>query len=88
MENKIAFLKTCKGNNTTLVSLIIPQGSNIWLYDQRLTKEFSLTGNIKSKQTRDDVRDAIKSMKMSLKLFNSVPLTGLALFSGWHVWQE
>lgn len=85
MDSQLDFLESCHGNGTTLLTLLISAGSNLASSSQRLTSEYSLAGNIKSKQTRNSIQDAIKSAQSRLKGFKKTPDTGLALFAGYCV---
>ncbi len=80
-----AFIKELsqyKGRGTELVSVYIPQGYDLNKVINQLLQEQGTASNIKSKQTRDNVINALERMIQHLKLFNKTPENGLAVFSG------
>jgi peptide chain release factor subunit 1 len=58
-------LENCKGNGTSMVSLIIPPKDDINRSGKLLTQELSAANNIKSRITRQSVLTAITSTKES-----------------------
>ena len=80
---KMEEMKNKVGKGTTLVSLLISKGSNIWLVQKNLTKEYSLSNSVKSKETRKGVQDAIRSIQNRLKEMKKIPETGVGIYSGW-----
>jgi len=61
--NEVQELSNAKAtsNGTSLVTLFIPANSAMSLVSKKLTEELSTASNIKSRQVRNDVIDALKS---------------------------
>jgi peptide chain release factor subunit 1 len=62
-------LENCKGNGTSMVSLIIPPKDDINRSGKLLTQELSAANNIKSRITRQSVLTAITSTRESKNIF-------------------
>nr|AAT39326.1 eukaryotic release factor 1 [Paraurostyla weissei] len=75
-------LENCKGNGTSMVSLIIPPKDDINRSGKLLVQELSAANNIKSRITRQSVLTAITSTKEKLKLYRQTPQNGLCLYCG------
>ncbi len=82
LEELIALLEGIKGSHTQLVTVMIPAGFNINQVSKQLEAEKSTAANIKSKQTRSAVTDALDMIIRALKEFKNTPENGLALFAG------
>jgi peptide chain release factor subunit 1 len=61
---------------------MIPGGFNIHAVSKQLEAEASTAENIKSKQTRTAVIDAIDTIVREIKKYKQTPKNGLALFAG------
>lgn len=81
-EEQIEELESKRGQHTELVSVMIPAGFNIHAVTKQLEAESSTAENIKSKQTRTAVIDAIGTIVRALKSYKRTPENGLALFAG------
>lgn len=81
-EEQIEELESKRGQHTELVSVMIPAGFNIHAVTKQLEAESSTAENIKSKQTRTAVIDAISTIVRALKSYKKTPENGLALFAG------
>lgn len=75
-------LENCKGNGTSMVSLIIPPKDDINKAGKMLTGELSQAQNIKSRITKQSVITAITSTKEKLKLYKQTPNNGLCIYCG------
>jgi peptide chain release factor subunit 1 len=75
-------LEELEGRGTELVSVYIPPGKQIHEVMTDLRNEYGTAVNIKSKTTRKNVQDALTKVMERLKLFKSIPETGLAVFAG------
>ncbi|ELZ05178.1 peptide chain release factor aRF-1 [Natrialba aegyptia] len=76
-------LKDYDGSGTQLVTIYIPDDRQISDVVQHVTQEHSEAANIKSKQTRTAVQDALTSIKDRLRYFDTYPPeNGVVLFSG------
>ena len=82
LEEKIEELDSVRGRHTELVTVLIPQGQNINVVQKQLEGEKSTASNIKSKQTRSNVIDALDMIIRELKTFKKTPENGLALYAG------
>lgn len=65
-----------------MISLYMPQNQQIWLVAQKLTDELGAASNIKSRENRQSVQSALRSILARLKLYRNVPDNGLVIFSG------
>jgi peptide chain release factor subunit 1 len=75
-------LQDHSGSGTQLVSIYVPPDMLISDVVAHVTQEHSEASNIKSKQTRTNVQDALSSIKARLKYYDSPPDRGMVLFSG------
>jgi peptide chain release factor subunit 1 len=76
-------LKEYTGSGTQLVSIYVPPDMMISDVVAHVTQEYSEASNIKSKQTRTNVQDALSSIKARLKYYDTKPPDrGMVLFSG------
>ncbi len=75
-------LKNYEGSGTQLVSIYVPEDRQISDVVAHVTQEHSEASNIKSKQTRTNVQDALTSIKDRLKYYKEPPENGMVLFSG------
>ena len=82
MKKLIQKLKDCRGNGTSMISLIIPPNTQVCQINKLLTDEYGTATNIKSRVNRLSVLDAITSTQQRLKLYNRIPANGLLLFCG------
>ena len=76
-------LKDYEGSGTQLVTIYIPPDKQISDVVAHVTQEHSEASNIKSKQTRTNVQDALTSIKDRLRYYDTFPPeNGLVIFSG------
>ena len=76
-------LQNYEGSGTQLVSIYVPEDRQISDVVAHVTQEHSEASNIKSKQTRTAVQDALTSLKDRLRYYDTFPPeNGLVLFSG------
>ncbi len=76
-------LKEYEGSGTQLVTIYVPPDKQISDVVAHVTQEHSEAANIKSKQTRTNVQDALSSIKARLRYYDTYPPeNGLVLFSG------
>ncbi|MFH2106233.1 MAG: peptide chain release factor aRF-1 [Candidatus Micrarchaeota archaeon] len=87
-EKEYGFRKALKrlskfqGSGTQLISVYIPAGSQIHEMSNKLREEMSQASNIKSKQTKTNVIDALERIIHHLKVYKKPPENGIAIFSG------
>lgn len=75
-------IEKLEGRGTELVTVYIPPNKQIHDVMQDLRTEYGTAVNIKSKTTKKNVQDALTKAMEKLKLFKTVPPTGLAIFAG------
>jgi peptide chain release factor subunit 1 len=76
-------LQEYEGSGTQLVTIYIPEDRQVSDVVQHVTQEHSEAANIKSKQTRTNVQDALTSIKDRLRYYDTYPPeNGLVIFSG------
>jgi len=82
LKHLVKSLNKLDGSGTSMVTLIIPPSSNIPQNAKLLSDELGTASNIKSRVNRLSVESSIVSAQQKLKLYNSVPKNGLAVFCG------
>ncbi|MEM2956329.1 MAG: peptide chain release factor aRF-1 [Candidatus Pacearchaeota archaeon] len=82
IERLIEELESYRGRHTELITVYIPADYNINLAIKQIDTEKSTAVNIKSKNTRKSVLDALERITRQLKLYKETPKNGLAIFSG------
>jgi len=82
LKKSLKTLSSKEGRGTELVSLYVPPGRQISEVLAMLRDEYGTASNIKSSTTRKNVQDAIVKVQQRLKLFKTVPDTGLVIFCG------
>ncbi|MGM0398223.1 MAG: peptide chain release factor aRF-1 [Halobacteriota archaeon] len=75
-------LQERRGSGTQLVTIYVPPDKQISDVVAHVTQEHSEAANIKSKDTRTNVQDALSSIKARLKYYDNPPENGMVLFSG------
>ncbi len=76
-------LREYEGSGTQLVTIYIPEDRQISSVVEHVTQEHSEASNIKSKQTRTAVQDALTSIKDRLRYYDTYPPdNGMVIFSG------
>lgn len=71
-----------RGSGTQLVSIYVSPDMQISDVAEHVRQEKSEASNIKSKDTRTNVQDALASIDARLKYYDSPPENGLVFFSG------
>jgi len=82
LEELVRLLEGIRGRHTELVTVLIPAGANIYQIADQIAAERSTADNIKSKQTRTAVTNALDMISRKLKEFKQTPKNGLAIFCG------
>jgi len=82
LKHFIKQLENYRGRGTELVTVYVPAGYELVRIIQQLQDEQSTAENIKSKQTRTNVIDALERMIVHLRQVGKTPTNGLAAFSG------
>ena len=82
-QKVIEELSDYDGSGTQLVTIYVPPDTRISDVVAHVTQEHSEASNIKSKDTRTNVQDALKSIKDRLRYYDTYPPdNGMVLFSG------
>ncbi|MFB6142968.1 MAG: peptide chain release factor aRF-1, partial [Halorientalis sp.] len=82
-QKVIEDLREYEGSGTQLVTIYIPEDRQISSVVEHVTQEHSEAANIKSKQTRTAVQDALTSIKDRLRYYDVYPPdNGMVIFSG------
>ena len=82
-QKVIEDLKEYEGSGTQLVTIYIPDDRQVSSVVEHVTQEHSEASNIKSKQTRTAVQDALTSIKDRLRYYDTYPPdNGMVIFSG------
>lgn len=82
LKRLLRSLERKRGRGTELISLYIPPGRQLPDVFENLKQEYGKASNIKSRTTRKNVQEAITKITQRLKLYHSVPPTGLVIFCG------
>ena len=82
LKKMVRTLKAFSGSGTQLISVYIPTGYPIHETGGKLREELSQASNIKSKQTRTNVTDALEKIIGYMKMFRQTPPNGIAIFAG------
>ena len=88
VKKLIKNLEAARGNGTSMISLIIPPGTQISQIAKMLSDEYGTASNIKSRVNRLSVLGAITSTQQRLKLYNKCPKNGLVMYCGTVVTDE
>lgn len=82
LKHFVKEIEDYRGRGTELVTVYVPAGYDMSSIINHLQQEQGTATNIKSKQTRTNVIDALERMIQHLKLFKETPPNGLCAFSG------
>jgi len=82
LERLIEELESYRGRHTELVTVYVPADYSLNMIAKQVETEKSTAVNIKSKNTRKAVMDALERITRQLRLYKGTPKNGLAVFSG------
>src|SRR3989344_1517465 len=82
LEEFVQELEKYKGRHTELISVYAPAGYNLINVSKQLDQEKSTAMNIKSKNNRKNVLDALERLTRHISLIKKAPENGIALFAG------
>lgn len=82
LKHFISHLKSIRGRHTELVSVYIPQGSELIKTIQQLEQEQHTATNVKDSKTRKHIIESLEKLIRHLRLYKQTPENGLAAFSG------
>jgi len=82
LQRVVERLDDLEGSGTQLVTIYIPPDKRISDVVAHCRQENSEASNIKSKQTRTNVQDALSSIESRLKGYGRTPENGMVIFSG------
>lgn len=80
--NLIKYLEGIRGRHTELVTVYVPAGFNLDLIRSQLSEEESTASNIKDRNNRKNVIDALEKIGGRLRLIGTTPKNGLVVFCG------
>jgi peptide subunit release factor 1 (eRF1) len=82
--NSLSHLANAKSlnNSTSLVTFYVPGSTKVSDVSRMVNSEMSKTHNIKSRQTRQQVSDALQAVSSHLKTMKTMPENGIAIFTG------
>jgi len=75
-------LENAKGNGTSMITLLVPNDTQLIRLNKLITTELGTASCIKSRMNRNSVVNALKSIQHRLKLITKLPPNGLAIFCG------
>jgi len=82
LEQLVNEISSIQGDGTELVTLTIPPDSSLQRAIQQVAAEHAEASNIKSKQTRANVQQALSRLRRELSTYESVPEHGLVCYVG------
>lgn len=82
LQRVVERLDDLEGSGTQLVTIYIPPDKRLSDVVAHARQEHSEASNIKSKQTRTNVQDALSSIQSRLKGYKKTPENGMVIFSG------
>ncbi len=82
LEETLKELESYRGRHTELISVLIPTGATLTQTTKQIDTEKGTASNIKSKNTRKAVMDALEMISRKLKLIQRTPENGLAIYCG------
>lgn len=82
LEELIKELGEYRGRHTELISVLVPAGTTLTQIGKQIVTEAGTASNIKSKNTRKAVMDALEMISRKLKLIQQTPENGLAIYCG------
>jgi peptide chain release factor subunit 1 len=80
--NLIKYLEGIKGRHTELVTVYVPTGFSLDIIRSQLANEKSTASNIKDRNNRKNVIDALEKISNELRLIGVTPQNGLVVFCG------
>ena len=75
-------VKGYRGSGTQMISVYIPAGYPLHETSNKIKEELGQASNIKSKQTRTNVMEALEKIINYFKMFRKTPEKGLVVFAG------
>ena len=69
-------------NSTTLITLYVHSGKNLWIAANHVANEIKTATNIKDKNVSKLVIQALKSIQHKLKMLKDLPENGVVLCAG------
>lgn len=82
LKRMIKKLEECRGNGTSMITLITPPGKKVSDIQKMLQDEIGKADKIKDRVNRQGVVSAISSCKEKLKNYQKIPNNGLLLYCG------
>jgi len=82
LEETVKELEAYRGRHTELISVLVPAGATLTQIGKQIETEKGTASNIKSKNTRKSVIDALEMISRKMKLIQRTPENGLAIYCG------
>lgn len=82
MKNMLNKMSSVRGNGTSLITLIIAQGTQLSRVQTMLLNEIGTASNIKDHTNKLSVQGGIRSAQERLKLYKEIPKNGLVICVG------
>ena len=82
LEETVKELENIRGRHTELITIYVPAGYTLTQVGKQIESEKGTATNIKSKNTRKSVLDALERISRQFKLIERTPENGLVIFCG------
>jgi peptide chain release factor subunit 1 len=82
LEETVKELESYRGRHTELITVLVPAGTTLTQVGKQIETEKGTAANIKSKNTRKSVIDALEMISRKMKLIQQTPANGLAIYCG------
>lgn len=82
LEETVKELESYRGRHTELITVLVPAGTTLTQVGRQIETEKGTAANIKSKNTRKSVIDALEMISRKMKLIEKTPPNGLAIYCG------
>ncbi len=78
----LKYLESIRGRHTELVTVYVPAEFNLDLIRNQLSEEKNTASNIKDRNNRKNVIDALEKISSEMRLVRQTPKNGLVVFCG------
>ena len=81
LANRLVTQKSLN-NSTSLVTFYVPNTTKVSDFSKMVNSEISKASNIKDRQTRQGVQEALQAVSTHVKRMKTIPSNGVAIFTG------
>lgn len=81
-KEKLTELEELKGTATSMITITVTGNTDVWLINKMITKESATAINIKNKNNRKNVCDALEAISKAMSNYKKIPATGLCILAG------